>query len=970
MSNIRFCSVALQVEVKMLESYKDSGLNTVFLEKTTNLNFIVLTGLEFASQYEVTVEAVDITSKKTIRTFNGKYWTLQGGLPLPKAPKIINVSDTTMYIRLFEVKYKSELIDHHSIVVEEDKDDPGGIEVNSTLNYDLMRSAAEFVGFKMAKLKKLNYYVTLQLPPAHLVPWKRVEYLIGDNTEVINIWNTPLIPNHKYVVWHCIFSELDGGKDHACAMSEQYAIPSDGVYTVGQPRTTQVNIPLIIALVLFGIWLISMIVACCFWYHCLRHKRGQEQEEAYGQQQQRGHRGFLSNIPRLFHFRLADRFGGSRYPYRGFPFGGKRKGRGFFTSTPMRRGIAGPLMYSEDERFFSRNECDDNNRKRSKDHQTSRTKVKGSHYLPSDPICCMDLANLYEKKPVDDLIDEFKCLPCGATEQVTVPMNPENHSRNRSVKALAYDFNRVKLNMNNPLENDYINASHVMTHNDIPLCYIVTQAPLKNTISHFWRMVWEQNVDTVVMLMDTSELKHPDREQYWPCQVGECEVYEAIKVCLLEYTALAHYSIRQLLLSQFVSSDSKEKRRVIHYQYRSWTCASVPHHPVPVLDFVYRIQCTHNETNGIVVHCNLGTGRSGMFIAIDTLLQEGKNTDKVDIIKCVHGLRLERANLVHTTKQYKFIYTTLIEAFHYKDTRIKGTNFDFVYKNMLSVGSEGFKSMICMEFDELSKSERKDGKPKNKFMKWTHHPSYSSPGMRNDISTNQTMLENTKSGDELLFSKMDSHCIRDNFIVMLYPNKSGKVTQLWDMVYELRCLAVIMINDTESYHEPYWPQEGTAIKEGDCCVKTLCCISDPSKTFCICDIEVRKGTSKSAPKVQCRHFQFVSWPQRQHTPSISHMLCFLQHIRMWHHKQQQELYACGESGGPIVVHSANGMSRSSLFCMLWTVIERIDEEGVVDIYRTARYVRSSLNSAVTNYVCSLNTITFYSPFKIFDFIQN
>jgi len=51
-----------------------------------------------------------------------------------------------------------------------------------------------------------------------------------------------------------------------------------------------------------------------------------------------------------------------------------------------------------------------------------------------------------------------------------------------------------------------------------------------------------------------------------------------------------------------------------------------------------------------------GVGRSGTLIAMDKLLAEAAETEKIDILKCIEGLRLQRMYMVQTLVGYLFKY--------------------------------------------------------------------------------------------------------------------------------------------------------------------------------------------------------------------------------------------------------------------------------------------------------------------------
>ncbi|XP_057182900.1 receptor-type tyrosine-protein phosphatase mu-like, partial [Triplophysa rosa] len=82
----------------------------------------------------------------------------------------------------------------------------------------------------------------------------------------------------------------------------------------------------------------------------------------------------------------------------------------------------------------------------------------------------------------------------------------ENRMKNRYGNIIAYDHSRVRLQ---PVEgeqsSDYINANYVDGYHR-PNHYIATQGPMQETIYDFWRMVWQENTATIVMVTNLVEV--------------------------------------------------------------------------------------------------------------------------------------------------------------------------------------------------------------------------------------------------------------------------------------------------------------------------------------------------------------------------------------------------------------------------------------------------------------------------------
>lgn len=91
-----------------------------------------------------------------------------------------------------------------------------------------------------------------------------------------------------------------------------------------------------------------------------------------------------------------------------------------------------------------------------------------------------------------------------------------NKLKNRYGNILAYDRTRVHLNVvNGDPDTDYINANWISGYKK-ERCYIASQGPVPNSFISHWRMVWQEKIETIVMVTHEVENNRMKCHRYWP----------------------------------------------------------------------------------------------------------------------------------------------------------------------------------------------------------------------------------------------------------------------------------------------------------------------------------------------------------------------------------------------------------------------------------------------------------------------
>ena len=233
--------------------------------------------------------------------------------------------------------------------------------------------------------------------------------------------------------------------------------------------------------------------------------------------------------------------------------------------------------------------------------------------------------------------------------------------------------------------DNYINASWVGYNKE----YIATQAPVKSTVTSFWRLVWETFSMVIVMLTKEMEDGNEKCCRYWPesCQATSSVVNvsdeldipgfgivrlvrvwrDEVNPNILVREILAVPCLSLLKTPIHGSFDEKQNSRIIHQiVFEEWPDHGIPINPLGILrlqDLVESL-CYPDHRHPLIVHCSAGCGRTGSFCTIDTVIRRWKSSsfssnlaEEEDlVVKTVQQLRKDRMEMVQTVRQLSFCY--------------------------------------------------------------------------------------------------------------------------------------------------------------------------------------------------------------------------------------------------------------------------------------------------------------------------
>ncbi|WAR16353.1 LOW QUALITY PROTEIN: PTPRC-like protein, partial [Mya arenaria] len=182
--------------------------------------------------------------------------------------------------------------------------------------------------------------------------------------------------------------------------------------------------------------------------------------------------------------------------------------------------------------------------------------------------------------------EEFQKIPYGLVKAYAISQTKLNMNKNRYRGIYPYDDTRVLVRGG---ETDYINASYIDGFRKRN-AYIATLGPTAKQLGdfgQFWRIVWQQEVEKIVMVTDLVEGKKTKCEQYWPDQY-QSKLYGDIEVVCKVEKLYADFIWRHITVSKFTS----------------WPDKDIPDDVKSLIEFRQGVNALPSTFDGpVVVHC-------------------------------------------------------------------------------------------------------------------------------------------------------------------------------------------------------------------------------------------------------------------------------------------------------------------------------------------------------------------------------
>uniref|UniRef100_A0A3B1K844 Receptor-type tyrosine-protein phosphatase kappa n=1 Tax=Astyanax mexicanus TaxID=7994 RepID=A0A3B1K844_ASTMX len=834
----------------------------------------------------------------------------------------LNQTDSTVTVLLKPAQSRGAPVSVYQVVVEEER--PRRLQRAA----EILRCYPIPVHFQNATVLSFPYYFTAEFPASRIQ--SSLPFTIGDNKTYEGYWNAPLLPHKSYSIYYQAVSKANGETKIDCvrvATKGAATRKPDAVEPEKQTDHTVKIAGVIAGILLFVIIFLGVVLVMkkrrtyhSYTYYLKLAKKRKETLSSTRQEMtvmvnsmDKSYTEQGTNCDEAISFMDTHNLNGRRLTSSSGPVSLSPAADENHAATSDTSSLVQSHTHS-----YKKREAVDVPYQTGQLHPAIRVADLLQH------ITQMKCAEGYGFKEEYESFFEGQAAPWDSAKK------DENRMKNRYGNIIAYDHSRVRLQaLEGEQSSDYINANYIDGYHR-PNHYIATQGPMQETVYDFWRMVWQENTATIVMVTNLVEVGRVKCCKYWP---DDTEIYRDMKVTLIETQLLSEYVIRTFAVEK---RGAHEIREIRQFHFTGWPDHGVPYHATGLLGFIRRVKSKSPANAGpMVVHCSAGAGRTGCFIVIDIMLDMAEREGVVDIYNCVRELRSRRVNMVQTEEQYVFIHDAILEACLCGDTTIPANQLRSVYYDMNRLDPQTNSSQIKEEFRTLNMvtPTLRVEDCSIALLPRNHEKNRCMDVLPPDRCLPFLITIDGESSNYINAALMDSYKQPSAFIVTQHP-LPNTVKDFWRLVLDYHCTSIVMLNDVDPAQlcPQYWPENGVH-RHGPIQVEFVS--ADLEEDIISRIFRIYNAARPQDGYRMVQQFQFLGWPMYRDTPvSKRSFLKLIRQVDKW-----QEEYDGGE--GRTVVHCLNGGGRSGTFCAISIVCEMLRHQRSVDVFHAVKTLRNN-----------------------------
>ncbi|VDI07950.1 Hypothetical predicted protein [Mytilus galloprovincialis] len=390
---------------------------------------------------------------------------------------------------------------------------------------------------------------------------------------------------------------------------------------------------------------------------------------------------------------------------------------------------------------------------------------------------------------------------------------------------------------------------------------------------------------------------------------------------LLTEKERAAYITREI---QVVDKKTKEKRCIIQYHFTAWPDHGTPD-PLYLVLFHKHVISDHTSTenNGpLLVHCSAGIGRTGTYIGLDALHEEGLATGFVDVVKFVKKMRYSRMNMVQTPEQYVCLHYALLEAFTMKDTNVGKEEFGTIWQKILSDKGPANRQRLREEFKMLEAKKSEHDKAQYIAAKSTENVKKNRNKSIIPTDNNRLFLTSYEKGrtDYINAVQAPSYTKFVGYLTTQLPLPDTKV-DFWTMIRDHNSSTIVVfLNDTAEAELVY-----STSKDSFTCGKYNLTISNRGKEdmdISSCKVVLSKKDDKPRDIAL-----YLAVTKGLPDPQVLCKLVTLISTRV------------SMSNDPVTVVSGDGAKNCGVFCTFANAVSSMTIDNNANIFQLARLLQ-------------------------------